>query len=82
MAHPVEELEGTAFGWVSARRAETVQAHAASCQACRSALEHDLDVRERLDLLRAEEPRVDVLEEVMRRVHQESEPVQGVVESD
>ena len=83
VAHPVDEqVEGAAFGWITATQADTIRAHTAKCQACRSVLENDLDIRERLSLLRTEERRVDVLEQVMRRVHQESEPVQGAIESD
>jgi anti-sigma factor RsiW len=66
--HPTQhELEGLAFGLLGADEMRAVGAHARDCPACRARVERDVRLRRRLRLLRADQPPVDVVPEVLRR---------------
>jgi hypothetical protein len=64
-------LDAAAFGRASVEEARAIWAHAAACAECRLLLTRDDEVRRRLALLRIDEPRIDVLDQVMQRVAQE-----------
>lgn len=66
--HPLEQLEALAYGWLSEREAGAVQAHLAGCPSCQALVADAEAVRERLALLHRGEPRIDVLEQVLRRI--------------
>ena len=53
---------------VSPREGGAGWAHAAGCPDCRLLLSGDDEVRRRLALLRLDEPRIDVLDQVMEHI--------------
>ena len=55
-----------------ARELGAAWAHAASCPDCRKLLTREDDVRRQLALLRIGEPRIDVVEQVMERIGQQT----------
>jgi len=55
----------------SRREVDAGWAHAATCLDCRLLLTHDDEVRRRLALLRIDEPRIDVLDQVMEHIAQQ-----------
>lgn len=67
--HPTpEQLEAAAFGWLADQDAAAIRTHAARCPICGPLLTADEEVRQRLLVLRAWEPRVDVVQDVLRRL--------------
>jgi hypothetical protein len=64
-------LDAAAFGRASVAEARAIWAHAAACPECRLLLARDDEVRRRLALLRIDEPRIDVLDQVIQRIAQE-----------
>jgi anti-sigma factor RsiW len=75
MSHPsADQLEATAFGRLPEAKAQATRAHAASCPRCRAALQQDEVVRQRLELLRAGEPSIDVAEHVLGRLEHVARP--------
>jgi hypothetical protein len=64
-------LDAAAFGRASVAEARAIWAHAAVCPECRSLLTRDDELRRRLALLRIDEPRIDVLDEVIKRITQD-----------
>jgi hypothetical protein len=73
-AHPLEQLEGLAFGWLEEPDAAAVRAHVAACSSCRDLLADAHLIRARLALLRAREPTIDVREHVRRRLDEDIDP--------
>jgi hypothetical protein len=72
--HPArDQLEGAAFGWLADDETCAIWAHAARCPRCATLLAADDEVRRRLLLLRAEEPRIEVLPDVLRQISAERE---------
>jgi hypothetical protein len=61
-----------AFGSSTEAEARALQRHVERCPACRALLASDEEIRRRLALLRHAEPRIDVLEDVMRQIDSES----------
>lgn len=71
MSHPsAGQLEATVFGWLPEAEAREIRAHAANCPKCESALRQEENVRRRLGLLRANEPRIEVSERVVEQLRQ------------
>jgi anti-sigma factor RsiW len=69
MSHPPTDLlEAMASGLVSEGEAQFVRAHATGCSRCGSILSHDEQVHRRLALLRESTPRIEVADQVMRRL--------------
>ena len=66
--HPLEKLEALAYGWLGEPEASAVQAHVAHCATCQALVADAEAIRERLALLRNDEPRIDVLEQVLRDI--------------
>jgi hypothetical protein len=67
-AHPTaQQLEGLAFRQLSEDETRRVAVHAQDCPVCRAQVERDVRLRQRLGLLRADEPRVDLVDEILRR---------------
>ena len=66
--HPLELLEGLAYGWLTEPEAAAVQAHVESCQSCHALLVDAAAIREQLAVLALDEPRIDVLQQVLRRI--------------
>jgi hypothetical protein len=63
--------ERAAVGWTTEQEARAVREHVDRCAACRSLLASDDEIRRRLALLRAGEPPIDVLAQVMQQVDAE-----------
>jgi hypothetical protein len=68
--HANRRLGATTFGWGTQDEVRTMWVHAARCLPCWSLLTRDDEIRRRLALLRTREPRFDVLEQVMQRIHE------------
>ena len=66
--HPIRHIEAVTSGRAAAKDVRRVWAHAARCPACRELLLRDEELRRRLALLREDEPRIDVLAQVMRQI--------------
>jgi hypothetical protein len=67
-AHPTaQQLEGLVFRRLDEDEARRVASHARDCPACRARVERDVRLRRRLQLLRADEPRVDIVDAIVRR---------------
>ena len=66
--HPRQQLEALAYGWLAEPEASVVRAHVAGCPSCQALVADAEAVRERLALLQQGEPRIDVLEQVLRRI--------------
>jgi anti-sigma factor RsiW len=60
-----------AFGSSTEAEARALQGHIERCPACQALLASDEEIRRRLALLRHGEPRIDVLEDVMRQINSE-----------
>ena len=70
-AHPLDQLESFAFGWLAEPRASVVREHVATCATCQALVADASHIRSRLALLRAQEPKIDVREQVRQRLEQE-----------
>ena len=66
--HPLQQLEALAYGWLAEPEASAVRAHVAGCPSCQALVADAEAVRQRLALLQQGEPKIDVLEQVLRRI--------------
>ena len=70
MSHPATYLlQAAVFGGLRSEETRAIRAHASGCSRCSSLVARDEEIRRRLATLRADEPRVDVLNEVLRRTN-------------
>jgi hypothetical protein len=67
--HPSRALiEAAGFGQLGADEAARVRAHAASCKMCGPRLATEEETRRRLEVLRQDPPRVNVVNQVLERI--------------
>ena len=66
--HPLKDLEGLAYGWLDEPEASAVRAHVAVCSSCQELVLDAAAIRARLALLESDEPKIDVLERVLRQI--------------
>ncbi len=66
--HPLGRLEGLAYGWLAEPELSAVRAHVAGCPSCQELVADAVAIRARLALLESDEPRIDVLERVLRQI--------------
>jgi hypothetical protein len=67
-AHPTaQQLEGLAFRLLGDDEARAAAAHAKGCPVCRAQVQREVRLRQRLRLLRADEPHVDIVDEILQR---------------
>jgi hypothetical protein len=66
----IGRLDAVAFGWAAEDDVRARWAHATGCRACGSLLTRDDEIHRRLALLRDDEPRIDVLKQVMQQIEE------------
>ena len=67
--HPSRaQIEAAVFGQLGAEDAAQVRAHAAECPTCGPRLAQEEDTRRRLEVLKQDQPRVDVVQQVLERI--------------
>jgi hypothetical protein len=73
--HAVREdlgsLDRAAIGQATQQELRGARAHAAKCLTCRLLLTRGGEISRRLALLRIDEPRIDVVDQVMQQIFQE-----------
>jgi anti-sigma factor RsiW len=71
--HPSRaQIEAAVFGQMAPEAAARVRAHAAECPTCGPRLAEEEDTRRRLEALKQDQPRVDVVQQVLERIESES----------
>ena len=67
--HPSRaQIEAAVFGQMGAEEAARVRAHAAACSTCGPRLAQEEETRRRLEVLKQDQPRVDVVQQVLERI--------------
>jgi anti-sigma factor RsiW len=67
--HPSKaQIEAAVFGRLGAEEAARLRAHAADCPICGPRLAREEDTRRRLEVLKQDQPRVDVVQQVLERI--------------
>jgi anti-sigma factor RsiW len=62
------QIEAAVFGQASPEEAARVRAHAAECPTCGPKLATEEETRRRLQMLKQDQPRVDVVQQVLERL--------------
>jgi anti-sigma factor RsiW len=71
--HPSRsQIEAAVFGQLGADDAARVRAHAAECPTCGPRLAQEEDTLARLQVLKQDPPKVDVVQQVLERLEVES----------
>ena len=71
--HPSRaQIEDAVCGRVSAEEAARVRAHAAECPTCGPRLAREEEIRRNLEVLKQDQPRVDVVQQVLERIEVDS----------
>ena len=66
--HPLGQLEALAYGWLAEPELSGVQAHVAGCPSCQEFVADAEAIRSRLALLESDEPKIDILDRVLRQI--------------
>jgi anti-sigma factor RsiW len=67
--HPSRsEIEAAVFGQLDPQDAARVRAHAAECPTCGPRLAQEEDTLARLQVLKHDQPKVDVVQQVLERI--------------